>query len=409
MTDQRKPFPTQEIGSLPKFGWRTKPLRGTSLDESDVESAREWGEKLRVPGYQKLVKLLSRRSSFTSSEKSGIVDSSMLYAIAMQERAGKGGASGPDGGAGGLDLVWSGEQARTEMYETPVSNIAGFEFIGRVRSFDNKYWRIASIRKRPEYSTNYHSEEFLYVQNHTKRKIKVPVTDAITIMAWSDNFHYAKKWSRMKTKDTASARSFSARREFTLDLAKVIRRVMRELIAQGAEEFQIDIPAATQYQTIDDAKLVAEAFNETTSGLSAAFSVHSCFPPRLGYALLFPYILEMKNCSRFSFEYANRDTFSPGADSAARPGYADLQLFREYGYQNELGVGVVHVHTDTLPSVRTVRDRILFAAKATDLPPEKLFVNPDCGLRTRRPDVAYAMLGLVVDGARKARETISAG
>jgi 5-methyltetrahydropteroyltriglutamate--homocysteine methyltransferase len=410
MTERKKPFPTQEIGSLPKFGWRTKPLRATPLDESDIESAREWGERLRVPDYQKLVKLLAKRSPFTSSEKRGIVNFSMLYAILMQERAGeRGGASSSDGDSGGLDLVWSGEQARTEMYETPVSSIAGFEFIGRVRSFDNKYWRIASIRKRPEYSANYHMEEFLYVQKHTKRKIKVPITDAITIMAWSDNFHYAKKWSRMRTKDTASARSFNARREFTLDLAKVIRRVMRELIAKGAEEFQIDIPAATQYQTVEDARLVAEAFNETTSGLSAAFSVHSCFPPRQGYALLFPYILEMKKCTRFSFEYANRDSYNPGADSAARPGYADLQLFREYGYKNELGVGVVHVHTDKLPSVKTVRDRILFAAKATDLPPEKLFVNPDCGLRTRRPDVAYAMLGLVVEGAREARETISAG
>lgn len=137
--------------------------------------------------------------------------------------------------------------------------------------------------------------------------------------------------------------------------------------------------------------------------MNASFSVHSCFPPHRGYALLFPYILEMKKCARFSFEYANRDSYGRGTTPESRPGYADLALFKEYGYEGELGVGVVHVHTDRLPSVGTVRDRVLFAAKAADLGPERIFVTPDCGLRTRSPEVAYAMLGLTVDGAEAAR------
>lgn len=394
-------FPTQEIGSLPKFGWRTKPFRSTALDDSDIESARRWGERLRVPRYESLVRLLEKRTAFTGAERRKIVEFSILYAMAMQERAG-----GDSGASPGLQLIWSGEQARTEMYETPVSNIEGFEFIGKVRSFDNKYWRIASIRKKPSFRSNYHIDEFLFVKGHTRRTIKVPVTDAITIMAWSDDFHYTRKWTKKKV--SPSQRSFSARREFTMDLAKVIRHVIRGLVSEGADEVQIDIPAATQYQTVDDAKLVAEAFNETTAGLNATFSVHSCFPPRLGYALLFPYLLEMKKCVRFSFEYANRDTYRRGLSPDARVGYSDLRLFREYGYGGELGVGVVHVHTDRLPSVGTVRDRILYSAKVSDLPPEKIFVTPDCGLRTRRPEVAYSMLGLVVSGAQEARRAMSA-
>ena len=50
-----------------------------------------------------------------------------------------------------------------------------------------------------------------------------------------------------------------------------------------------------------------------------------------------------------------------------------------------------------------VRDRILYSAKVTDLPPENLYVNPDCGLRTRRPEIAQKMLDLVVGGAELAR------
>jgi 5-methyltetrahydropteroyltriglutamate--homocysteine methyltransferase len=391
-----KSFPTQEIGSLPKFSWRTKPFRQMTLDDSDLETAKRWGERMDVPGTSRLLKILSKRADFSEAEKKEIVDFSLLYAIRMGETAGRGLSQHE-----GLDLVWSGEQARTEMYETPVSNIGGFEFIGKVRSFDNKYWRMASIRGSPSYQSNYHIEELLFTQKHAKRKVKVPVTDAITIMAWSDNHYYTAKWAREKV--SPLKRSFNARREFTLELAKIIRKVIRELIASGVEEVQIDIPAATQYQSVDDMKLVAESFNETTKGLSATFSVHSCFPPRLGYAILFPQILEMKKCERFSFEYGNRDGYGRGVDDEARSGFADLKLFKEYGYNKGLGVGVLHIHTDKLPSVGVVRDRILYSAKVTGLDPEELYINPDCGLRTRKPEVAQRMLDLVVAGAEKAR------
>jgi 5-methyltetrahydropteroyltriglutamate--homocysteine methyltransferase len=292
------------------------------------------------------------------------------------------------------------------MYETPVSNITGFEFIGKVRSFDNKYWRMASIRAKPEYLSNYHADELSFTKKHAKRKVKVPITDAITIMAWSDNHFYTARWSREKI--SPLKRSFSARREFTLDLSRIIRRVIRELIErEGVEEVQIDIPAATQYQSVDDIKLVAESFNETTRGLSATFSVHSCFPPKFGYKILFPHLLEMKKCERFSFEYGNRDSYRRGVSRESRPGFEELGLFKEYGYKKGLGVGVVHVHTDHLPSIDVVRDRALYAAKVTELDPESLYINPDCGLRTRRPEVAQRMLDLVVAGAEKARAELN--
>jgi 5-methyltetrahydropteroyltriglutamate--homocysteine methyltransferase len=392
-----KAFPTQEIGSLPKFSWRTKPFRGTALFDADIIAAKEWGDRLGVPGRAELLKVLSKRADFSESERRTIVDFALLYAIRMGETAGAGLAE-----HAGLDLVWSGEQARTEMYETPVSNISGFEFIGKVRSFDNKYWKMASIRGPPAYKNNYHDEELSFTKKHAKRKIKVPVTDAITIMAWSDNHYYTGKWAREKV--SPLKRSFNARREFTLDLARIIRRVIRELIErEGVEEVQIDIPAATQYQSVDDIKLVAEAFNETTKGLSATFSVHSCFPPNSGYEILFPHMLEMKKCERFSFEYGNRDTNKRGLDPESRAGFADLKLFKEYGYKKGLGVGVIHIHTDILPSLAVVRDRVLYSAKVTDLDPASLYINPDCGLRTRRPEIAQRMLDLVVAGAEKAR------
>jgi 5-methyltetrahydropteroyltriglutamate--homocysteine methyltransferase len=387
-----KLFPTQEIGSLPKFSWRTKPFRDTPLSDGDLATAKDWGNRLGVERTAELLSILRRRNGFSAAQKRRIVEFSLLHAIRMEEKA-------------GLDLVWSGEQARTEMYETPVSNIQGFEFIGKVRSFDNKYWRMASVRSRPRYRNNYHLDEMLFTKSKARKTIKVPVTDAITIMAWSDNHYYTAKWANESV--PPSERSFNARREFTLELSKIIRRVIRELIERGVEEIQIDIPAATQYQSEDDIKLVVESFDETTKGLHATFSVHSCFPPRFGYSILFPHILEMKNCERFSFEYGNRDGFGRGIDDHARAGFSDLRLFKEYGYDRGLGVGVIHVHTDQLPSAEVVKDRILYAAKVTDLAPENLFVNPDCGLRTRSPEIAFKMLNLVTSGAKKARSELN--
>ncbi len=64
---------------------------------------------------------------------------------------------------------------------------------------------------------------------------------------------------------------------------------------------------------------------------------------------------------------------------------------------------MIHIHTDTLPSAEVVRDRVLYSAKVTGLPPENLFATPDCGLRTRRPEVAQKMLDLTVAGAELAR------
>ena len=130
-----KAFPTQEIGSLPKFGWRTKPFRQMALTDDDLAAARSWGDRLEVEGRADLYRLLSKRYSFSDEEKKSIVDFSLLYAIRMCETAGQGLAK-----EAGLDLIWSGEQARTEMYETPVSHIGGFEFVGKARGVDNKDW-----------------------------------------------------------------------------------------------------------------------------------------------------------------------------------------------------------------------------------------------------------------------------
>ncbi len=153
---------------------------------------------------------------------------------------------------------------------------------------------------------------------------------------------------------------------------------------------QIDEPAAGTHP--DEADLVAEGFNAATEGLDATFSMHICFSD---YRSLFPALLEAKRCQQWAWEFANRDT-------EERDGYEILRMFAEYGDTREIGLGVVDVHRPEVESAERVADRIRRAAKILG-DPSRIWVNPDCGLRTRTLEVSWQKLRSVVEGARIAR------
>ncbi|HUJ77436.1 MAG TPA: hypothetical protein VLX64_00365, partial [Thermoplasmata archaeon] len=168
------------------------------------------------------------------------------------------------------------------------------------------------------------------------------------------------------------------------------RPTLQALIERGCRVIQVDEPAAGTHP--DEAALVAEGFNAATEGLDAEFTMHICFSD---YRSLFPALLEAKRCSQWALEFANRD--APGRDE-----YALLAMFRELGDPRSIGLGVVDVHRDEVETPERIAERIGRAAKHLG-DPTRLWVNPDCGLRTRRLDVAYAKLTNMVAGAKLAR------
>ncbi|MCI4337674.1 MAG: hypothetical protein L3K17_10930, partial [Thermoplasmata archaeon] len=89
-------------------------------------------------------------------------------------------------------------------------------------------------------------------------------------------------------------------------------------------------------------------------------------------------------------------------DTDERDGYEVLNMFREYDDHREVGLGVVDVHRNEVESAEKVADRIRRAAKILG-DPSRIWVNPDCGLRTRSLDIAWQKLQAVVDGAKLAR------
>lgn len=285
----------------------------------------------------------------------------------------------------GLDIIYDGEVRRVEMYEEPVRHIKGFEFAGWVRSWDNKYYNKARITGEISYQQNFHAEEFEFIRENARHDIKVPVTGAYTLADWSYDEHYKSK------------------EELVLALARnVVRPLVKDLVKLGAKIIQIDEPAATSHPS--EMNIFRQSVNESVKGINAKVVVHACFSGN-DYETLAPQMSEIK-AQQYTLEFANRDSWNLGINDKERKGYHVLKLFKEYGYKGEIGIGVTDVHVDRIETPKLVRDRILYSAKALG-DPAKVYVNPDCGLRTRSRTVAFEKIKVMVEGAELARQAMS--
>jgi 5-methyltetrahydropteroyltriglutamate--homocysteine methyltransferase len=350
-------FPAQEIGSLMKPRWQilgqhATPLDATARAEFDAENARtHFADAL--PSASEA--LLAGRAREVGAE--AVRDLGALFALRFLETA-------------GLERVYDGEARRIEMYEYPIRQMRGFQFQGHVRSFDNKYYLKAAVTDEVRLEHPYHVEEFDFVRRHARGEPKLPITGPYTLADWSYNEHYLARQPGWKGRRARRA----AQREFVVDLARrAIRPTLAALIDHGCRVIQIDEPAAGTHP--DEADLVVEGFNAATEGLPAEFSMHICYSE---YRDLLPTLLEAKRCSQWAW------------------------ALREYGDTREVGLGVVDVHRDEVESPELVADRIRRAAGYLG-DPTRIWVNPDCGLRTRSLEISRRKLEATVAGAALAR------
>lgn len=377
-------FTTFEIGSLAKPLWRTKPFTNTPINDNDINEAKKWGEFLNVEN-EELLQILSKKKNFTPEEKRKIINYSSLYAVRLQEKA-------------GLDWVFDGEQHRVEMYQYPLKFCDGFKLIGEVRSFDNKYYKKAAVTGPVSLKKPYHVDEFLKIKKITSKQIKVPITGPYTMCDWSYDEHYTKVdglGSRISIKNIESGR-----KKLLEDISfNIIRKNIEILIKNGTEWIQIDEPALTTRG--DEVKWAVETIGNSLNNLKCTFSIHICFSL---YERLFPHIEKWQGkVQLFALEFANRDTKSLGLKAEKRVGYEILKKFKPYNFA--IGLGVLDIHTDFIEPPELVRDRILWAVEALG-DPKKIYVTPDCGLRTRSWDISYKKLSNMIEGVRLASKHI---
>ena len=384
---EHKPLLTHEIGSLDKPGWRVKAYAGKPLDDKDLEEARTWGERLQVPQYERLLDLL-RHAPFSKEQKAELQRWSSLYAVRLEESA-------------GLDVVYDGEQQRTEMYDWAVSHANGFARRGSVRAFDNKYYSKAAVVGPISLGSPFHNAEFSYLVSVAEAELKIPVTGAYTIADWSFDERNPTPENLLQPAAERSRQRKAARREFVLEVARnLIRPNLEALITLGARWIQVDEPGAST--ETDELDLFVDSFNASVEGLNAIFSTHLCFSD---YNLFFPAIERMEHCQQYAVGFANYDSRELGTSDEARPGYQVIKKFRDLPYKPALGLGVLDIHSDFIESPELVRDRVLYAVKVFG-DPNRIHVTPDCGLRTRSWKVAYEKLRNMTAGVRMAREQL---
>src|SRR5204863_128068 len=178
------------------------------LEPSDVEHARAWGEKLGVDGHEELVALLDQ----PERDANEVARWSSRYALKLLESA-------------GLDVVYDGEQQRTEMYAWAVAHADGFEWRGSVRAFDNKYYSKAAVVGPIALRQAYHNDEFSFLLSAAAQDLKVPITGAYTIADWSFDERYFQDHDVSHTHTALRAKRHDARRRFILYVERNINRL----------------------------------------------------------------------------------------------------------------------------------------------------------------------------------------
>jgi len=265
----------------------------------------------------------------------------------------------------GIDILVDGEQYRGDMATYFAENLEGCEVSGLVRSYGNRYYKkpvvAGELRREGPITVDW----WRWAQGLTTRPLKGMLTGPYTMMDWSFNEHYA------------------SREDLALAFAKVLHQEAKDLEAAGARVIQIDEPALST--RTDELDLVVKALGAVTRGLSAKTITHTCYGD---YDRVFPYF------NKLPVDQIDLEMSNSGLDL--------LDRFRRDPLKKEIAFGVIDVHTHVVETEPQVRERIERALEF--FAPDKLYVDPDCGLKTRTVEEAKEKLRVMVTATRAVRE-----
>jgi len=267
----------------------------------------------------------------------------------------------------GIDILVDGEMYRGDMVTYFAEALKGFEISGFVRSYGNRYYRKPIVVDEVRRAKPVTIEWFQFAQRLTRKPVKGMLTGPYTIMDWSFNEYYAD------------------RRQLTLALAEVIHEEAVDLEKAGAQYIQIDEPAISVRP--EELPLAIEAMGVVTRGLKAKTITHICYGD---FGKIYPGLLEIP-VDQIDLELSNSN-------------FDLLALFKKYPFTKEIGLGVVDVHSHVIETKEEVKRRIEGALQV--FKPEQIYVDPDCGLKTREVDEAKEKLRVMVEAAKELRREL---
>lgn len=291
----------------------------------------------------------------------------IAYAIEQQEQL-------------GLDVLVHGEAERTDMVEYFAGLLDGFWLskFGWVQSYGSRCVRppiIVGDISRPHAMT---VKWIQYANSLTQKIVKGMLTGPVTILNWS--FPPAHR----------------SRREVCLQLAEAIRLEVADLQNADIDIIQIDEAAFREglpLRQADQAEYwdwAVKSFKHCSSSANIETQIHT----HMCYS-------DFKDCLP-QITAMNADVITI---ETSRSGLQLLEVFHEQGYPNAVGPGVYDIHSPRTPSADNMRTVIDAALKT--IPAERLWVNPDCGLKTRNWVETKAALAELVKMAKQVRAELT--
>ena len=364
-----------------------------------------------------LVQALRRRQAgeITKEEFDRIADDAVLAAVKYQEDA-------------GVDIVSDGEVRRDNFYSFVVEKLsgmklmkvselldyvkdrAGFEEV--LRALDVPAFAIKSpiaidkIGRREGLAL----DELDFLKQHTTRQTKIPLPGPylLTRSSWFEGL---------------SDKAYPTADELSEDIVQILRQEIVALRDRGVDFIQFDEPSLSQVVYGDEAgetfmcaalssrkdpteelEFAVRLMNATVDGIDGVkFGVHVCRGNwsrkeevllKGNYGPLLPYLVQM-HIDQLVLEMAT-------------PRAGELDVFKEYANEKELGLGVVNPRTDEIESPAMIVQRVKEVLKFFD--PEKIYLNPDCGFGTfaercvNTSETAYRKLKSISEAAALLRQ-----
>jgi 5-methyltetrahydropteroyltriglutamate--homocysteine methyltransferase len=303
------------------------------------------------------------KGNLSEKEYNSYLEKEILHTIRFQEEI-------------GLDVLVHGEFERNDMVQYFAEKLSGFAFtkFGWVQSFGSRCVRppiIFGDVSRPEPMTVKWTS---FAQSKTQKYVKGMLTGPVTILQWS------------------FVRDDQPRSETCKQIALAIRDEVCDLEKTGTQIIQIDEPALREGLPIqkiswnDYLEWAAKCFKLASSGVKDETQIHT----HMCYAEFNDIINAIINL--------DADVISV---EASRSKMDLLNAFQANTYPNEIGPGVYDIHS---PNIPITNEMVNLIQKALDvISAESLWVNPDCGLKTRKWDEVAPSLKNMVTAAKIVR------
>jgi 5-methyltetrahydropteroyltriglutamate--homocysteine methyltransferase len=275
-----------------------------------------------------------------------------------------------------IDVLVHGEAERNDMVEYFGEQLAGFAFTqyGWVQSYGSRCVKppvIVGDVSRPKPMT---VEWARYAQSLTSRYMKGMLTGPVTILCWS------------------FVRDDVPRETVALQIALAVRDEVVDLEKAGIRIIQIDEPAFREGLPLrkrdqaDYWRWAVRAFRVSAAGVTDETQIHT----HMCYS-------EFNDC----IEHIAAMDADVITIETARSAMELLRAFEDFDYPNAIGPGVYDIHSPRVPTVEAMTH--LLQVAASRIPASRLWVNPDCGLKTRGWPETKAALQAMVEATRNLR------